>query len=67
MEDYGIEIPDHPEIRVWDSDNGYRTCPVCGGDCVSEPSGADGHGIRIMFVCPEHGVHSIVDPFADKR
>ncbi|GAA1628558.1 hypothetical protein [Leucobacter chromiireducens] len=67
MGDGGIEIPEDLEIRVWDPDSGYRTCPVCGGDCVPEPNGADGHGIRIMFVCPEHGAHSIVDPFADKR
>ncbi len=67
MEDDGIKITDDMEIRVSDPGTGYRTCPVCGGDCVPEPSGADGYGIRIMFVCPEHGVHSIVDPFADKR
>lgn len=67
MEHDGVEIPDDLEIRVWDMDSGYRTCKVCGGDCEPEPGGADGYGVRIMFVCPEHGVHSMVDPFEDKR
>lgn len=49
------------------ADDGYRTCSACGGDCVPEASGADGHGVRFMFVCPEHGVHSVVDPFEDLR
>ncbi len=65
MEDSGIEIPDDLKIRVWDPDSDYRTCSDCGGDCVPEPGGGAGHGIRIMFVCPEHGVHSTVDPFED--
>ena len=67
MEYGGVEIPDDLEIRVWYTDSGYRTCLVCGGDCAPEPGGADGHGVRIMFVCPDHGVHSVVDPFEDKR
>jgi hypothetical protein len=29
--------------------------------------GGDGLGARIAFVCPEHGVHSVVDLFEDKR
>jgi len=67
MEHDGVEIPGDLAIRVWDPDSGYRTCPECGGDCVPEPNGSDGHGIRIMFVCPSHGVHSVVDPFEHKR
>ncbi|WP_336661111.1 hypothetical protein [Leucobacter sp. MMO-66] len=63
----GVEIPEDLEIRVWDADIGYRTCTVCGGDCEPEQSGAEGHGIRIMFACPQHGVNSVVDPFEDKR
>lgn len=43
-------------------DEGYRTCAECGGDCVPEPGGADSLGIRIMYVCLVHGVHSVVDP-----
>lgn len=46
---------------------GYRTCPECGGDCLPEPSGSDELGARILFVCPEHGVHSVVDPFDGLR
>lgn len=64
----GVELPDDLEIRVWDPDSGYRTCPVCGGDCEPELGGInDEYGVRIMFVCPEHGVHSVIDPFEDKR
>ena len=51
------------EIRLLDPNSGYRTCPECGGDCAPEPNSADSYGIRIMFVCPRHGVHSVVDPF----
>lgn len=63
----GVELPDDLEIRVRDPESGYRTCSVCGGDCEPEPVGTDEHGMRIMFICPEHGVHSVVDPFEDKR
>lgn len=45
---------------------GYRTCSVCGGDCEPEPSAIDGLGVRVAFVCPSHGVHSILDPFEDR-
>ena len=46
-------------------DESYRTCPACGSDCPSEVIGGDGGvGLRIVFVCAVHGVHSVVDPFA---
>lgn len=61
-----IDGPDGLEIRV-SRDKEYRTCSVCGGDCEPEPSAMDGLGVRIMFVCPAHGVLSIVDPFNDLR
>ncbi|RZU62239.1 hypothetical protein EV380_1832 [Zhihengliuella halotolerans] len=61
-----FEGPDGLEIRV-PIDEGYRTCAECGGDCDPEPTALDGLGVRIAFVCPEHGVHSMVDPFEDKR
>lgn len=48
-------------------DASYRTCTECGGDCEPEPTAIDGLGVRIVFVCPEHGAQNIVDPFADKR
>lgn len=49
-------------------DQSYRTCSECGGDCYPDTSaGADGLGVRIAFVCPEHGVHSVVDPFEEER
>ena len=51
----------------WDPDESYRTCSVCGGDCEPEPTGADDLGVRILWVCPDHGVHSVVDPFEKLR
>jgi len=44
----------------------YRTCAQCGTDCLPEPIEAD-DGFKIAFVCAEHGVHSIVDPFKGSR
>lgn len=72
---------DLPEIRVGDGSGNeqYRTCAqpvalpeggqgVCGLDCEPEPFDAgEGDGIRIAFSCPEHGVHSVVDPFEGQR
>lgn len=66
MEYQEIDGPDGLRIRVPTSDD-YRTCSECGGDCEPEPTGSDGHGVRFLFVCPTHGVQSIVDPFADLR
>lgn len=61
------EGPDGLEIRV-PTDDGYRTCSECGGDCTPDTSlSADGTGVRIAFVCAEHGVQSVVDPFSDLR
>lgn len=48
-------------------DESYRTCSTCGGDCEPEPSAVDGLGVRIAFVCPEHGPQSMIDPFQDHR
>ena len=50
-----------------DGDQPYRTCPECGGDCQPEPSAVDGLGVRIAFICPQHGAHSLVDPFEEQR
>lgn len=61
-----IEGPDGLEIRVARGAD-YRTCSSCGGDCIPDPTGAAGLGVRIAWVCPEHGVHSIVDPFEHLR
>ncbi|WP_454293551.1 hypothetical protein [Salana multivorans] len=61
-----IDGPDGMEIRV-PRDEEYRTCSVCGGDCYPDPTGVDGLGVRIAFVCPDHGAQSIVDPFEDLR
>lgn len=49
-------------------DQGYRTCSECGGDCEPDTSvGIDGLGVRIAFICPEHGVQSVIDPFEQER
>jgi hypothetical protein len=46
-------------------DEQHRTCPQCGADCHPEPFQTD-DGFRIAFVCAEHGVHSVLDPFEGK-
>lgn len=61
-----FEGPDGLDIRV-PTDDAYRTCSECGGDCEPEPSAIDGIGVRIAFVCPTHGAQSMVDPFSDLR
>lgn len=50
-----------------DDDEAYRTCAECGGDCAPEPTTLEGVGVRIAFICPTHGVHSVFDPFENKR
>ncbi|MGO3833107.1 MAG: hypothetical protein ACTJGT_03990 [Microbacteriaceae bacterium] len=57
------------QIQLGDGsgDEQYRTCSECGKDCTPEPTGSDGLGVRIVFVCSEHGVHSVVDPFEGLR
>lgn len=44
-------------------DETYRTCEECGGDCTPEILGAEGESSRFVFVCPEHGVQSVINPF----
>ena len=67
MEYDEVPGPDGLSIRMPTSDD-YRTCSECGGDCYPDPSaGADGLGVRIAFVCPTHGVHSVIDPFEEDR
>lgn len=45
----------------------YRTCSQCGLDCEPAPFDSAGTGIRVSFIRPVHGVHTVVDPFADTR
>lgn len=55
------------EIHV-PTDESYRTCSTCGGDCEPDTSlSADGTGARIAWLCPSHGVQSVVDPFSELR
>lgn len=54
------------EINVWDPKGGHRTCSQCGRDCAPEPVESDGR-LRIAFICREHGIHSVVDPFEGER
>lgn len=66
MDENNVVVPPPPDD--WGpSDESYRTCSVCGGDCEPDPTAVDGLGVRIAFICPKHGVQSIVDPFADMR
>lgn len=44
------------------SEHSHKTCPKCGSDSMPEPF-EKSIVFRIAFVCPEHGVHSTVDPF----
>lgn len=62
-----LDGPDDAQ-RGATKDESYRTCSECGGDCYPDTSaGADGLGVRIAFVCLEHGVHSVIDPFEMER
>lgn len=49
-----------------DGDEAYRTCSQCGRDCEPEPVPSHA-GMRIAFVCPVDGVHTVVDPFNGQR
>lgn len=55
--------------RQWmgDQQTGHRTCSSCGEDCVPEALVDCTYGARIAFVCAAHGVHSIVEPFAEHQ
>jgi hypothetical protein len=44
----------------------YRTCPECGVDCTPEPF-LTKNVIHIAFACPNHGVHTVIDPLAGSR
>lgn len=67
MEYEHIDGPDGLDIRV-PTDDGYRTCSVCGNDCTPDTSlSGDDIGVRIAFVCPQHGVQAVVDPFEGMR
>jgi hypothetical protein len=49
-----------------DGDTVSRICSKCGTDCALEPREED-DGFRIAFVCPQHGVQSVVYPFEGER
>lgn len=57
-------------VRIGDDSGNeqYRTCDGCGADCEPDPFDAgEGGGIRIAFVCPSCGLHSVIDPFEPLR
>lgn len=70
-----LTIMDYEEVgnvdgaSIWVPVNDdYRTCSVCLGDCEPDLSfGSDESGARIAFICPEHGMQSLVDPFEGRR
>lgn len=43
-------------------DESYRTCSECLGDCPPEPLTVD-HHLQVAFICPEHGIQTVGDPF----
>ncbi|MBP1325484.1 hypothetical protein JOF28_000716 [Leucobacter exalbidus] len=50
------------------TEDSYRTCSVCGRDCESDVAfGSNNAGGRIAFICPVHGIQSLVDPFEEQR
>lgn len=59
-------IPEEILTMFEPPDEHYRTCAECGADCQPEPFETDS-GIKIAFSCPEHGVHTVVDPFEGSR
>lgn len=62
-----IEIAYDLELRVGNLSKGYRTCPECGRGCEPVPFDAEARGIRVSFICPLHGVHTVIDPFEGSR
>lgn len=52
---------------VPDAEEHYRTCADCGRDCEPVPFEIVEAGLRLAFVCPVHGVHTVVDPFEADR
>lgn len=41
----------------------YRVCSQCGGECFPDPFATEAQGPRIAFVCPEHGLNAVINPF----
>lgn len=52
--------------EVFGSNENYRSCPECGADCLPDPFETN-QEIRIAFICPLHGVQTVVDRFPDFR
>lgn len=48
-------------------DQSYRSCAQCGADCQPEPTSVEGLGVRVAFICAEHGVNALIDPFEGER
>lgn len=62
-------MSDLTEIRIGDGSGNeqYRTCASCGADCQPDPFATGGDGVRVAFVCPNCGLHVIIDPFEHLR
>lgn len=50
-----------------DLDERYKKCEVCGCNCEPELIATSGSGVRVLWICPKDGIHSIVDPFEPER
>lgn len=74
-ESHRLTVMDYKEVGNVDgapirvpNNNDYRTCSVCLGDCEPDLGfGSDESGARIAFICPEHGIQSLVDAFEGRR
>lgn len=48
-------------------DGDDRKCGECGAECAVEATVADGHGVRFVLMCEEHGPQAVIDPFSEQR
>lgn len=49
------------------ADHSYRWCAQCGAECHPDPTSIEGIGMRIAFVCADHGINVLVNPFEGQR
>jgi len=40
-----------------------NTCSQCGAHCVLDPFIIEGKPPQVAFICAEHGVNAVLDPF----
>jgi hypothetical protein len=62
----GVSFVDSPHGEDAEGRELHRTCPECRRDCEPIPL-ETAEGMRISFICPLHGVHTVIDPFEEER